>query len=144
MSVADILTTKGHEVVKIRTTDPISTAIQQMTEHRIGAVVVEDTWMHPAGIFTERDFLYAVGRDGAEILGHPVEKHMTTPLVTCLPTDQIEQVMAMMTRKRIRHMPVAQDGKLLGLVSIGDLVKHRLDEKVLEAEVLKDIARMRT
>jgi CBS domain-containing protein len=143
MSVADILATKGHEVVKIRTTDPIATAIQQMTEHRIGAVVVEDTKMHPAGIFTERDFLYAIGRDGAGILHQPVETRMTTPLVTCRPADPIDQVMAMMTRKRIRHMPVVEDGKLLGLVSIGDLVKHRLEEKVLEAEVLKEIARMR-
>jgi CBS domain-containing protein len=142
MSISDVLHGKGHEVMKVRTTDSVETAVRKLSEERIGAVVVEDQWMRLAGIFSERDFVKAVAKQGAAALTYPVEKLMSAPLVTCRLTDSVETVLAAMTMAKIRHLPVLKDGQLVGIVSIGDLVKHRLDEKALEANVLLDIARL--
>lgn len=141
MSISDVLQGKGHEVVTIRASETVQAAVRKLAEHRIGAVIVEDRYMRHAGIFSERDFVNAVARHGAAALDFPVERLMSAPLVTCRPSDRIETAMAAMTQARIRHLPVEEDGHLLGIVSIGDLVKHRLDEKALEANVLLDIAR---
>ena len=141
MSIADVLHGKGHQVVKVRTTDSVETAVCKLSDQRIGAVVVEDQWMRHAGIFSERDFVNAIAANGARALSFPVEKLTSAPLVTCRPSDRVETAMAAMTMAKIRHLPVLDDGKLVGIVSIGDLVKHRLDEKALEANVLLDIAR---
>ncbi len=143
MSVADVLHHKGHDVVKLGVADTVETAVRRLAEHRIGALVVEDAWMRMAGIFSERDFVEAVSRDGAAVLGQPVASLMSSPVITCRASDRTEDVMAAMTQARIRHMPVMENGRLIGIVSIGDLVKHRLDEKALEANVLLDLARMR-
>jgi CBS domain-containing protein len=142
MSIADVLHTKGRHVVKVRTTDTVQEAVRKLAEKRIGAVVVEDQWMRHAGIFSERDFLNAIAEHGAQALSFTVEQLMSAPLVTCRPTDRVEIAMAAMTMAKIRHLPVVEDGELIGIVSIGDLVKHRLDEKALEANVLLDIARL--
>jgi CBS domain-containing protein len=142
MSISDVLHHKGHQVVKVRTTDTVETAVRRLAEKRIGAVVVEDQWMKHAGIFSERDFLNAVAEYGASALRLPVEKLMSAPLITCRPGDRVETAMAAMTMAKIRHLPVVDGGQLVGIVSIGDLVKHRLDEKALEANVLLDIARL--
>ena len=98
--------------------------------------------MRHTGIFSERDFVNAVAEHGAAALTYPVEKLMSAPLVTCRLTDSVETALAAMTMAKIRHLPVVNDGQLVGIVSIGDLVKHRLDEKALEANVLLDIARL--
>src|ERR1700739_3819402 len=143
MIISDVLRTKGHTVVRIRPTDSIELAVRKLAEHRIGALVVEDRWMKPVGIFSERDFINAVARDGAAVLGFEVQQLMSTPLLTCRPSDRIDAVLAIMTIARIRHLPVIEGNELKGIVSIGDLVKHRLDEKELEASVLRDISRMR-
>lgn len=143
MSILDILHHKGSQVVKVRSSDSVQTAVTLLAEQRIGALVVEDDWMHPAGIFSERDFVNAVAEHGANALTMTVESQMSAPIVSCRPADRVESAMATMTLAKIRHLPVIEDGKLLGIVSIGDLVKHRLDEKVLEADVLLDLARMR-
>jgi CBS domain-containing protein len=143
MSIADVLHTKGREVVKVRTTDTVLSAVHKLAERRIGAVVVEDPWLHIAGIFSERDFLNAIDEHGAAALAYPVEQLMTTPIVSCRPSDRVEAAMATMTLAKIRHLPVLDGGHLVGIVSIGDLVKHRLDEKALEANVLLDLSRMR-
>src|SRR5208337_2368186 len=142
MSISDVLRGKGRLVVKVRTTETVQDAVRKIAEHRIGAVVVEDAWMKPAGIFSERDFVNAVAEYGAAALTFPVEWVMTAPMVTCRPTDNVENALAAMTMAKIRHLPVQENGKLIGIVSIGDLVKHRLDEKALEANVLLDIARL--
>jgi CBS domain-containing protein len=141
MSISDVLRSKGHHVAKIRTTDTVETAVRKLSEQRIGAVVVEDQWMRHSGIFSERDFVNAIAEHGAHALTFAVEKLMSTPLVTCRPTDRVETALAAMTMAKIRHLPVVDGGELVGIVSIGDLVKHRLDEKALEANVLLDIAR---
>ena len=142
MSISDVLHGKGHKVVKVRTTDSVHTAVRRLADERIGAVVVEDQWMRHIGIFSERDFVNAIAKYGAESLTFTVERLMSAPVVTCRATDRVETAMAAMTLAKIRHLPVLEDGQLIGIVSIGDLVKHRLDEKALEANVLLDIARL--
>jgi CBS domain-containing protein len=140
--ISDVLRTKGHNVVRIHPADSVELAVRKLAEHRIGALVVEDRWMKPVGIFSERDFINA--RDGAAVLGFNVQQLMSTPILSCRSSDRVDAVLATMTTARIRHLPVIEDGELKGIVSIGDLVKHRLDEKELEASVLLDISRMHT
>ena len=143
MLVSDVLRTKGHHVVRIHPTESVEAAVRKLAEHRIGALVVEDRWMKPVGIFSERDFINAAARDGASVLGLAVEQLMSHPMLTCRASDRIDAVLATMTTARIRHLPVIENNELKGIVSIGDLVKHRLDEKELEASVLRDLSRMR-
>jgi len=143
MLISEVVGTKGSHVVRIRTTDNVLTAVKRLAEHRIGALVVEDEWMHPLGIFSERDFVNAVARHGAEALTYPVRRLMSSPMVTCRSDDRIDAALAIMTIRKIRHLPVIDGDHLAGIVSIGDLVKYRLDEKELEANVLLDISRMR-
>ena len=142
MFISDVLRTKGHHVEKIHPTDRVELAVRKLAEHRIGALVVEDRWMKPIGIFSERDFINAAAKDGAAVLGFEVEQLMSRPLRTCRSSDPIDAVLATMTIARIRHLPVMDSNELKGIVSIGDLVKHRLDEKELEASVLLDLSRM--
>ena len=143
MLISDVLRSKGSDVVQIRTADSVALAVRKLAEHRIGALVVEDRWMKLVGIFSERDFVNAIARDGAAVLGYDVEQLMTSPIISCRTSDRIDAALATMTVSRIRHLPVIDDGRLKGIVSIGDLVKQRLDEKELEANVLLEIARMR-
>jgi CBS domain-containing protein len=142
MIIADVLRTKGHTVERIRPTDSIELAVRKLAEHRIGALVVEDLWMKPVGIFSERDFINAVARDGAAVLGFNVQQLMSAPIWSCRSSDRVDAMLARMTMARIRHLPVIEDNELKGIVSIGDLVKHRLDAKELEASVLLDLSRM--
>ena len=142
MLVSDVLRTKGHHVERIHPTDSVELAVRKLAEHRIGALVVEDRWMKPVGIFSERDFINAIARSGAAVLGFQVQQLMTTPFFSCRPSDRVEAMLARMTISRIRHLPVIEDNELKGIVSIGDLVKHRLDTKELEASVLLDLSRM--
>jgi CBS domain-containing protein len=143
MLVADVLRSKGHDVVKVRPSDSVEIALRKLSEHHIGALVVEDQWMKLAGIFSERDFVNSIAHHGLATLGYEVKKLMSSRLVTCRSRDRIDTALAAMTVGRIRHLPVVDDGELRGIVSIGDLVKHRLDEKELEANVLLELSRMR-
>jgi CBS domain-containing protein len=142
MLISDVLHIKGHNVVKVRPTDTVTSAVAKLAEHRIGAVVVEDQWMKPVGIFSERDFVNAIARDGAAALAFEVRQLMSSPIIPCRSADRIDAVLGAMTLAKIRHVPVIDAGTLNGIVSIGDLVKHRLDEKELEANVLLDLSRM--
>ncbi|HVY16530.1 MAG TPA: CBS domain-containing protein [Rhodopila sp.] len=142
MFISDVLQEKGRRVVSVRDTETVQDAVAKLAEHRIGAVIVEDQWMRHAGIFSERDFVNAVAQQGAKVLTYPVSKLMSAPVVTCRPEDKIETAMGAMTLAKIRHLPVVENGHLIGIVSIGDLVKYRLDEKALEANVLLDLARL--
>jgi CBS domain-containing protein len=143
MLISDVLLTKGHSVVKIHADDSIELALHKLAEDRIGALVVEDRWMKLVGIFSERDVINAIALDGASALGVEVKHWMSKHIVSCRPSDRVDAVLATMTNVRIRHLPVIDDGDLKGIVSIGDLVKHRLDEKELETSVLLDMSRMR-
>jgi CBS domain-containing protein len=142
MLISDVLQHKGHEVVTVRTTDRVSLAVGRLAERRIGAVLVQDQWMKPVGIFSERDFINEVARHGASVLSYEVQQVMSSPVISCRSSDRIDAVLGAMTLARIRHMPVIDGGNLRGIVSIGDLVKYRLDEKELEANVLLDLSRM--
>jgi CBS domain-containing protein len=138
-----VLHGKGRAVVTISADEAVADAVAKLSANKIGALVVEDRWMNMAGIFSERDFLNCTAANGASVLSHKVADHMTSPVITCAGHDRIDAVLARMTAARIRHMPVVDDGHLAGIVSIGDLVKHRLDEKELEASVLLELSRMR-
>ena len=143
MLISDVLRTKGHHVVKIHPTDSVELAARKLAEHRIGALVVEDRWMKPVGIFSERDFINAIAREGAAVLGFDIQQLMSTPILSCRSADRVDAMLARMTIARVRHLPVIEENELKGIVSIGDLVKHRLDAKELEARVLLDLSRMR-
>ena len=143
MRIAEVVREKGHAVVKVRATDKVGLAVGRLAEHRIGALVVENEWLRPVGIFSERDFVNAIVRLGASVLGIEVRQLMSTPIISCRSSDDIDTALAAMTMGHVRHLPVIDDGELKGIVSIGDLVKHRLDEKELEASVLLELSRMR-
>jgi CBS domain-containing protein len=141
MLISDVRRAKGHNAVRIHPADSVEFAVRKLAENRIAALVVEDRWMKPVGIFSERDFISAMARDGSAVLDFDVRQLMSTPILSCHSSDRVDAVLATMTTARIRHLPVIEDGELKGIVSIGDLVKHRLDEKELEASVLLDISR---
>ena len=143
MLIGDVLRHKGHHVEKMQTTDTVAAAVAKLADHKIGALIVEDKWMKLVGVFSERDFVNAVADHGAAALELPVQALMSSPIVSCRSGDRIDAALATMTVGRIRHLPVIDGAELKGIVSIGDLVKHRLDEKELEANVLLEISRMR-
>jgi CBS domain-containing protein len=143
MLISDVLRIKGGHVVKAAASDSVREAVHSLAENRIGAVVVEDQRMHLVGVFSERDFINAIAANGAAVLDLRVRDLMSAPIISCRSSDRIDAVLATMTLAKIRHVPVIDRDQLSGIVSIGDLVKHRLDEKELEANVLLDLARMR-
>lgn len=137
MFVSDILAHKGNRVVAVTPDETLASAIATLSARRIGAVLVLDADKNLAGILSERDILHAVARRAADALKLRVGDVMTTPVITCDPDDTVEHVMGLMTNGRFRHLPVVRRGTLLGIVSIGDVVKWRLDETRQEAEVLR-------
>lgn len=141
MTVASLLGGKGHHVTTIRTTEKVAAAVAKLDEERIGALVVVDRWGKLAGMFSERDVVRGLAQNGAAALDYEVHELMTPDVTTVAPEERIETAMEIMTAHRFRHLPVMAGDKIVGLVSIGDLVKYRLDEKEIEANVLLDIAR---
>jgi CBS domain-containing protein len=140
MKVRELLEHKGRRVVTIRPDATISTAVHRLALERIGALVVSEDGGVIAGILSERDIVRALADDGGAIMGpdRRVADLMTTGVRTCGPDDGVKNVMADMTRHRFRHMPVVENGRLAGLVSIGDVVKSRLEEMELETVVLRE------
>ncbi len=143
MSIADILCQKGHRVVAVQGSASIVTAVELLTDNRIGAMVVHDPLGRLIGIVSERDIIRGLRERGSAIVNLKVADLMTRDVLTCKPSDRIKDVMAVMSGRRIRHMPVLDDGRLVGIVSIGDVVKSRLEEREQEVTVLQDISRMR-
>lgn len=141
MKVADILKIKGDEVRTVWSQAPVSEAVRRLAgPPSIGALVVSDDGRGSVdGIISERDLVRRLGTDGAGLLSLTVADVMTHHVVTCTPEDSLDDVMVEMTRRRHRHLPVVRDGRLGGLVSIGDVVLHRLAEMRTEAGVLRDI-----
>ena len=143
MRISDVLATKGRTVATVLPTDTVEQALRQLVALRIGAVVVEDRWQALVGIFSERDLVRLLAQEGPAVLHRELQKVMTHNVITCSAHDRIDDILRVMTMNKIRHVPVLDNGKLAGIVSIGDLVSNRLEEKQQEAEVLLEIARMR-
>ena len=137
MNVHTILRTKGKSVVTIHPNATVERAVAVQRLSGIGALVVSDDGENVVGILSERDIVEALGRLGGELLAVSVAEVMTSPVVTCEPEDSVAELMAEMTNRRIRHFPVLDDGRLQGIVSIGDLVKNRLDEIEFEAHSMR-------
>ncbi|KQX39987.1 inosine-5-monophosphate dehydrogenase [Devosia sp. Root436] len=138
MLVDTILQTKGVIVHTLPETDTLADAVSLLNAHNIGAVVITDTAGAITGILSERDIIRRLGKDPAGALALPIGKVMTRGVVTCRRDTNIAEVMERMTSLRIRHMPVAETGKLVGIVSIGDVVKYKIQEAEHEAEVLRE------
>lgn len=138
MKVRAMLSTKGSKVVTARPDTTVDTVIQMLKREGIGALVVSDDGGDIVGILSERDVVRALVDHGADLLTMPVSKLMTRVVKTCTLDANIHEVMSEMSRSRIRHLPVVEDGKLCGIVSIGDVVKNRLDELEAETTVLRD------
>lgn len=141
MLSADVLRSKGHGVVMVREEDDIETAVRKVAEHRIGALVVENQWIKRVGIFSESDLVNGIARDGSAVLGFTVQRLMSSPIISCHSSDRIDAALAAMTVAKIRYLPVIDDDILRGIISIGDLVKHRLDENELELELTATLVR---
>lgn len=136
MSLAAILREQGREIVQAAPDTPVRAVIELLSDLKIGAVpVVEDGQV--IGIMSERDVINALRRDGAGILDWPVERVMTRPAITVAPSLTPIGGLSLMTQRRIRHLPVVEDGRMIGFVSIGDLVKARIEVIEQEAEAMR-------
>ena len=138
MKVAEILKSKGTKVVTMRPGSTIDTVVHRMRLERIGAVIISSDGKSILGVLSERDILHALAEHGADLLRVKAQDLMTREVVTCSREDALQSVMVKMTQRRIRHLPVVEQGQLVGIVSIGDAVKSRLEEVELEANILRD------
>ena len=138
MHVKQILDHKGPAVVTIAPGATVARVVALLAEHRIGALVVTSDGRRIEGIISERDVVRALGSFGADVLGMSVREIMTADVHTCAPADEVRSLARTMTDKRFRHMPVVVDGALSGIVTIGDIVKGRVDELETEHEQLMD------
>ena len=136
MSIARIIAQRDHAIITCSPDHSVHDAARLLAERRIGALpVVEGGKV--VGIFSERDVLYCVAADGAAALNRKVGEVMTAPALTIAPDEPVHNAMALMTRRRIRHLPVVADGELAGFISIGDLVKFRIDSIEEEAQQMR-------
>jgi CBS domain-containing protein len=138
MRVIGVLKGKGSDVATIGPDQTLLSAAAELGQRRIGALVVTGSDGSVAGIVSERDIVAAIARSGATALQRPVSEVMTADVITCTSNDTMEQLMSAMTEQRIRHLPVVDDGALIGIVSIGDVVKRRVAEIQDEAKALGD------
>jgi len=142
MLVRQILSAKPEQkVLAVAPQTPVSEAVRILAEKRIGALVVSSDGRKAEGILSERDIVRELAARGGEILNQPVADLMTRKLVTCTPGDSARHVVEKMTAGRFRHMPVLEEGTMIGLISIGDVVKGRLDELTMETNALADMIR---
>jgi CBS domain-containing protein len=139
MRIADVLRHKGHEVYTILANHTIEEAAQILCKKQVGALVVRGLRGELAGIISERDVIRGIAESGSAILAQPVSELMSPDVITCTPNDLINKMMAVMTVHRVRHLPVIEGDRIIGMISIGDLVKHRLQEKIQEVEVLREL-----
>jgi CBS domain-containing protein len=137
MFVSDILTAKGGLVYTVTPGTTVGEIARQLSTRRIGSVLVVDRLDRLAGIVSERDIVHSIATHGTPALELEASQVMTRNVITCDPDDSIDQIMEMMTRGRFRHLPVVQRGELIGLISIGDVVKARLAETETEKEALR-------
>jgi len=137
MLVRSILKTKGSDIFSVEPDATVIAVVRELKTRRIGAVLVCDPNGPVLGVLSERDIVRALADNGGAILDQPAASLMTREVVSCTPEDTIDSVMALMTDRRIRHIPVYDRDRLVGLVSIGDVVKYRIAESEMEAEAMK-------
>ena len=137
MTVRAILDSKGHHIQSVEPDTKLSAAIKILSERKIGAVLVMSTG-RIEGILSERDIVRVLGERGARVLDEPVSTVMTRKVVSCRQTDTVAAIMEMMTLGKFRHLPVVDEGMVVGLISIGDIVKWRVMEFEAEQEALRD------
>lgn len=140
MKVADILKTKGSAVKTVGPDETAKVFAENLRNERIGAMIVTRDGSTLEGIISERDLAYGLAAYGDGLASMRVSELMTRLVILCTPEDTIAEVMSVMTQRRIRHLPVKDGGRLVGIISIGDVLKHRLGEMQLEANVLRDVA----
>ena len=140
MKVADILRTKGDRVMTVRPDETIANLSQRLRIEKVGALIVSEDGKTIGGIISERDVAHGLAEHGASLPQLEVSSLMTRGVVTCSPDDTIADISRVMTNRRVRHLPVESNGRLVGVVSVGDVVKHRIDEVEMEANVLRDYA----
>jgi len=136
MTIASVLRGKGSDVETIAADASVFDAVRKLGEKRIGALLVMEGG-RIAGIMSERDVIYCLRNHGADVLQSPVSRVMTAPAITAETSMSVLTALALMTQRRIRHLPVVEDGSLKGIVSIGDLVKHRMERIEAEAEAMR-------
>ena len=140
MTIARLIAGRDQQIVHCSPQETVREAAQRLSENRIGAMPVVDG-SRVIGIFSERDLLYCVARHGGDALGLLIEAVMTAPPITADPDSTVRDALEVMTLRRIRHLPVLDDGELVAFVSIGDLVKHRLELVEHEAQAMRDYIR---
>ena len=138
MQISQLLRRKGNTVATVEATVSVRDALAQLAEHRIGALVVSPDGNRIEGIISERDIARGLHEHGAGLLTEPVSSVMTADVLTCVPTASVTELAQTMTDHRIRHIPVVTDGKLVGIVSIGDVVKRRLPTLEAEQQAMRD------
>lgn len=137
MTIARLIAGRSGEIWSCHADDRVADAVEMLATRRIGALPVFDGQEQVAGIFSERDVLYCLQAKGSAALDLKVREVMTAPAVTIHPDTHVDEALGLMTRRRIRHLPVEQDGRIVGFVSIGDLVKYRIDQIAAEAEAMR-------
>lgn len=142
MKIVEILHRKGSTVHTIWAVKTVGAGVQKLVELHIGALVVTDRLGRLVVTLTERDIVHGLERYGTKVLSLKISEVMDQDITTCGPDDRIAKVMQLMTIHRVRYLPVMEGDRLIGIVSIGDLVKHRLEEKEREANVLRDLRAM--
>lgn len=138
--VSSIIKSKGADVVSVAPDTDLLALTRLLRDKRIGAVVVRREGGAAEGIYSERDLVRDIADHGPAILSTPVSALMTKAILTCAPDDNVKDIMRIMTQRRIRHLPVMEGGRLVGIVSIGDVLKSRLDDMEMETNVLRDYA----
>jgi CBS domain-containing protein len=138
MTIAHILHGKPHRLISVAPDESLQQAAELLTRERIGALLVLKPNGDIAGIISERDIVRAVGLQGTDVLGRPVAELMTKEVTCCTPEDEIDQAMALMTQRRFRHLPVRQGGKIVAMISIGDVVKQKVEEAEAESQSLRE------
>jgi len=138
MTIAHILHGKPHRLISVAPEESLQQAAELLTRERIGALLVLKPNGDIAGIISERDIVRAVGLQGIDVLGRPVAELMTKEVTCCTPEDEVDQAMALMTQRRFRHLPVRQGGKIVAMISIGDVVKQKVEEAEAESQSLRE------
>jgi CBS domain-containing protein len=138
MYVSTILDIKGRDVVTVEADCTLSQAAEVLASRKIGTLVITDYANVPAGILSERDIVRAIAEAGPSALNQPVSAYMSSPVQTTSPGELIRSIMEQMTEGRFRHIPVLENGRMIGIVSIGDVVKHRLAEFEAETSAMRD------